>query len=351
MAQDLTVSFWPGRPSSLSALEFYRRLLGEYGSAQGGRTRFWWLYVYHRSYPKDWGADSKDPCRPVRQRFEHGKSADEIAQILEDFQGPEYCWVTDGSYRCLKWSNESQAVEEGWGQVSFSYNGPQFLGDGHHHFTQGAFKLSFDNVRHFTGSTIELPPGVTPRQLRFISNAQTLFGIFRHLVSRLPIEHAAAWVMAEVCPVNFHMVYHDRISAYENDVRKILQLHERGGGYFYEDVRSYSPGSYKLIAYDIGDTYSSVSDVGRSEGEVAELIERLDGFSERLGIPDPGTRLLTDDEILETLVECPGIEVGEAGPGIYMIHPGTPFEFLTEPYFRLMERMIGKKGRVLPTVH
>ncbi len=351
MAHDLAISFWPRHDSAKSALEFFRRLLDEFGSAPGGDTEFWWLYVYHKWYPDDWGRDSKDPCHPVSQGFELGKSTEEIVQILEEHQGPEYCWVTGGTYRRLRWCDQSQAVEEGWGHVSLRFNGPQFLGDGYYHFTHGAFKLSFDDVREFTNSILDLPPGVTPRQLRFISNTQTLFGIFRHLVSRLPIEHAAAWVMAEVCPVNFHMVYHDRISAYENDVRKILQLHERGGGYFYEDVRSYSPGSYKLIAYDIGDTYSSVSDVGRSEGEVAELIERLDGFSERLGIPDPGTRLLTDDEILETLVECPGIEVGEAGQGIYMIHPSTPFEFLTEPYFRLMERMIGKKGRVLPSVH
>ncbi len=350
MAHDLSITFRPGRDSSESALEFFRRLLGEFGSAPEGDTEFWWLYVYHKWYPDDWGTDSKDPCRPVRQGFEQGKSAEEIIQILEEYQGPEYCWVTDGSYRRLSWCEEAQAVEKDWGHVSFRYNGPQFLGDGNDHFTQGEFELSFDDVREFTNSTLSLPPGVTPRQLRFISNTQALFGIFRHLVSRLPIEHASARVMAEVCPVNFHMVYHNRISAYENDVRKILQLHERGGGYFYEDIRSYSPGPYKLIAYDVGNAYSSVSGVGRSEGEVAELIEKLDGFSKNLGIPDPGTRFLTDGEILETLVECPGIEVGEAGQGIYMIHPGTPFEFLTEPYFRLMERMIAKNGRVLPTV-
>ena len=351
MAHDLTLAIWPRRNTPKAALEFYGNLLREFESAPGGDDEYWSLEVLHRHYPEDWGGNSKDPNLPVCEDYESGRAAAEIAKSLESFQGAEYQWKVNGSYEQLEWNHEFNSVEKGWGNVRAKYHGSEFLGDGEHHFSRGAFELSFENVRHFTNSTVRTMPGARTDELRYVSNTGTLFGIFRHLISRLPIEHAAVTVMAEICPVNFHMVFHDRISSFEWDVQKILQLHERGGGYFYEDMRSYSPGPFKLIAYDVGDTYSSVSDVGRSEGEVAGLIQRLDGYSERLGIPDPGTRFLTDGEILETLVECPDIEVGEAGQGIYMIHPGTPFEFLTEPYFRLMERMIGKKGRVLPTVH
>ncbi len=351
MAEDLRISVWPERNTAEFALDFYRLLLQEFGRSKGGCDKYWSLEVFQGAYPIEWNLDSRGPNWPLATRFAQGKPVDEIVGMLEEFQGSEYSWDVVGSYQRLEWCENGHAVRRGSGNVDLSYYGAEFLPDGEHHFGRGAFVLSFEDVRHFTNSVVLYPPGVTPRQLRFVSNVETLFGIFRHLVSHLPIRHAAATVVAEVCPVNFHMVFHDCASAFENDVRKILLLHEQGGGYFYEGVKNHSLGPYKLIAYNVGNAYSSVSDVGRSEGEVAQLIERLDGISERLGIPDPGTRLLTDGEILETLVECPGIEVGEAGEGIYMIHPGTPFEFLAEPYFRLMERMVGKKGRVLPTVH
>jgi hypothetical protein len=84
--------------------------------------------------------------------------------------------------------------------------------------------------------------------VRYGENVRFVNDLVRVIARELNPEHLMVVTEGDkVNPLTFHMVYHAALSGYLFGVRKILQLHQYGGGYFYDGYASDLYRSYKSL--------------------------------------------------------------------------------------------------------
>ena len=246
--------------------------------------------------------------------------------------------------------------------VDVSFFGAEFQ-RGRDHFQQGPFQITFNNKWDFSNLVVGQSTGEVacstrkrmreiglvvpePRSFRrFVSNQAFLDRIVSRICNGLVPLHLVVITSGEsINPFNSYMIYHSSLSGFLHDIRKVLQLHELGGGYFYEGIRRFSSGPSRSSLRDGFSDYASAPfDSARSPSEAEELIQRLDDYVDLIGTPGKGELQLSDEQIYEALLLSSEVEVREIGGGVMLVQPEMPFRCLDSPFFGLLHAVCKSK--------
>lgn len=236
----------------------------------------------------------------------------------------------------LKWSNEICDSEPSFGWMVVEYEAPSF-DQGHRQKRLGSYHVHFDETKYFSPFVVDLSkcPATSPDALiklvRYGQNIKFAENLFKGLAATIEPQHQVLVTEGDrVNPLNFHMVYHNQVSGYLFDAQKILQLHNYGGGYFYEGRAGDYDGPYS--SFDKSGV--SYSDRIRSSDRADKLEQELDFYSTVLG--DNWNVYLEHDEILEIITSFDGIEAESIREGVYTMSPNFIFGYLDELYLKIL---------------
>lgn len=339
MSTGFSIHVWPDDFDGKNSIELYGTLINLVPESKNEARTFQRITIYRGQSPIEYGFDSKDPSIVLDKELEEGATAQEVLRLLNDFSGSDLHIRTVCTYDFWKWNNEIGDSEPSVGWFDITHVGRDFE-RGYKFERSGPYQLYFDRIRHFDSHAIEFEKfHVNPEFLRKIarygSNNDLVEGICKKIITAINPEHLMIVTEGDrVNPMNFHAVYHSRLSGHMFDVRKILQLHEKGGGYFYEGIHEFSDEPYKLNELNYGSL--------RNAAKVAELTNQLDSYVSVIGVPEANDIYLTDEEVFDTIMDCDDVDAEEIGGGIYLRHMNFLFGYIEAPYFQLLKR-ISKK--------
>lgn len=205
------------------------------------------------------------------------------------------------AYKRLKWNNDICDSEPSFGPLVIEYEAPTFDG-GHRNKRLGPYHLLFDDREYFASS-----PDALLKLMRYGQNIDVPRHLFRQIAAALKPQHQVLVTEGDrVNPLNFHEVYHAELSGFLFDAEKILQLHDYGGGYFYEGRGGDFDAPYNSLRLND----SPYGDFIRFREEAEEMKRQLDLFGTILGVAGLRETPLEEEEILEVIYEHRQSRVG-----------------------------------------
>lgn len=188
----------------------------------------------------DYGPGSNDPRVLVNRRFDGEQWSEELLNAIEEVAARDIYIGASLGYDRWHWNNDICNVEPSSGALVVEYESFGFA-LGHAARARGSHRVHFDDRKYFTPLVVDLSrcpadsPEALTRLVKYGDNVKFVLTMFRKICNTLrPANMLIVTEGDRVNPANFHMVYHDRLSGFLFDVRKTLQLHRSGGGYFYE---------------------------------------------------------------------------------------------------------------------
>lgn len=309
----------PGDSYANDPLGFYARVLSCVLHSPHVRRSGIKLTAYREQRPFSHGPGSHDPNLILQQRFDNGRSADQVVEAIRGIRERNVLLGVDCTYDRLKWNNDLCDAEPSGGWLVIEYESKGFA-MAHGARTRGSHRIHFDRRNEFSLDGIDLAkcpitnPQMLPRFVKYGGNIEFVKGLVRAIVNATrPSNVVLITEGAQNNPANFHMVYHDRIRGYENDARKMLQLHREGGGYYEDDLRT--------------------------AGRAKEFRSQLDLYAAFLGDDEFH---LADEEIAEIITARTDVEAEIIGKGLLSTHSSFLFGYLDSLYQTLLEQLASK---------
>ena len=336
------MSIWPKSEAETTPYELYGILLRLIPQSLLAPSTFRRLTVYRKQAPIEYGAGSKDPFRLMDNELEHA-TANEIINAISEFDPSEIGIQTTCAYDRWQWNNELGDCEPTLGWVDVVYAGPQF-DRGYPSQTWGPFKLHFDRVAPFTNWEVEferfsINPEFLNKFVKLGANNDLIDTIWNRTATEIDPQDLILVTEGEpINPLNFHRVYHSKVSGYAFDIYKILQLHEKGGGYFHEAILTNSDRPYKLFGDDESHRYGSLRDVNTAK----DIVEKLNSYIRVIGTPSLDDILLHEEEMLFGLESCSDVEVEALNRSVSLQHVNLFSGYLECPYLGIIDLIAQK---------
>lgn len=325
-------------------IKFYERILRLVLEISSVRRSGVKLVIYRAQRPFNYGSGSTDPHVILQQEFDAEKSVSELVELIHGVNEPNLYLGVTCTYDRLGWNNEKCDSEPSVGWLVVEYESPEF-DSGTNAQTRGCHRIHFDERSYFGHRLVDFSkcpanhPDALSKLVSYGTNLDLVKALSKEIAITLRPEHLILVTEgARLNPANFHMVYHNQISRYLVDAKKMLQLHCYGGGYFYEGLASNSDVAYRSL----GSGSSVYSDDIRAPETAQELANRLELYSTLIGGSDIYELRLTDEEILETIASSEKVETEVIGDGLYTVSPKLLYGYLDVIYDRLLDEVFSK---------
>lgn len=345
MSTGFNILFPSTLTDSSEPVEVYKKLLAIVLESPHIASDTCGLTIYRGQRPFNYGVGTADPNVVFQERFSGGVTAHDLFEVIDKVKTADLYIAVWCTYKRLEWNNEICDSEPSLGSLVVEYEAPTFDG-GHRNKQLGPYHVLFDERRYFSPYAVDLSrcpansPDALVKFIRYGQNIDVPRDLFKQIAAVLKPQHQVLVTEGDrVNPLNFHMVYHAELSGFLWDAEKILQLHNYGGGYFYEG----RGGDFDAPYSSLRSNDSPYGNFIRLCENAEELSRQLDLFTAVLGVAGLRETPLEDEEILEVVTSKEELDLETIDDGLYVMNPRFLFGYLDSLYLKLLDAAASKR--------